>query len=202
MKYFPVAKLRVVLHPVLGALHRHRRNTRRLALLHQIVFLKSQRPRLDALVQFLLILEPADEGVELGRSCPLGRAHHAHQAPPFIFGEAGDGAPVVVSASVGAVGVVGSGRWSPVVVEHGCSGPMGAVTRREPLSLGRTAVDRRVQHGGSVQGGAHNHLGQVHVLPLAGHIAAVERSHGGKGDVHSARVVEVGPTPASRSLAG
>ena len=105
----PVAKLRIMLHPVLGTLHRHCGHARCLASLHQIVFLKCLGPLLNTLVHLFLMLKTAAKCGELGRGSPFGGAHYAHQTPPFLLGEAGDGAPVVVTAALGAIAVMGRG---------------------------------------------------------------------------------------------
>ena len=55
--HFPVAQLRIMLDPVLGALHRQRANAGSLAPFRHFVFAERQRPGLDPAVEFLLMLQ-------------------------------------------------------------------------------------------------------------------------------------------------
>ena len=61
-------------------------------------------------------------------------AHELNQAPPFLVRKAGDDAPIVVAAALGAIGVVGRYRGAAVVVYRWGTGPDGAVSWRVSFS--------------------------------------------------------------------
>ena len=191
-----------MLHTVFGALHRHSPHAGCLALVRQLVLLQGLSPGFDAPVYFLLVFEASVQRVEPGVVRPRGRPHQFDQILPLLVGEAGDDAPVVVAAALGAVSVMGGHRGSPVVVGDGRAGPGGSVAGGIPFAAGLAAVDGFVQESGTGQSYAGNHLGQVYVLSLAGGVTVTQGGQGAHCPIHSAGIVQVRPSPTGRGHAG
>ena len=111
--HFPVAQLRIMLDPVLGALHRERAHSgfSGTAPSPRICRASASRPRSrrrvppDAASRPVTVANFADAAQD-------GRAHHLHQPPPFLVGMTDDDAPVVVSAGIGAIRVVRRHGWA------------------------------------------------------------------------------------------
>ena len=119
------------------------------------------------LVHLLLMVQATLDGVEAVIG-PFGAPHELDQGAPLVVGEAGDDGPVVVSARIGAVGVVGRGDGSAVVVDDLGAGPDGAVAGREALAAGLASVDGLVEERRAGEGDAGDHLGEVDVLTFSG----------------------------------
>ena len=151
-------------------------------------------------VHLFLMLQATLKGGELLGGGPTGRAHHRHQLPPLMVGEAGQDAPVVVLRRTGLVGVVRRPGPPPVVVHPGRARPVGAVARRVTLAPGGATVGLDVQKGGAIERNAEDPLGTVDMLSLTGHVPMVNRAQSVHGPVQAAGVVQVGPTPAGGRL--
>ena len=129
--HLPVAQLRVMLHPVFGALHRQGANAGGLAAFGQFVFSQRHAPGFDLLVEFFLVLQAAGERGEFSDVGPGRSAHHLHQSLPFLVGVADDHAPVVIAAGIGAIGVMRRDRRPAVVVDQRRAGPVRPVAGRK-----------------------------------------------------------------------
>ena len=68
--HLPVAQLRIVFHPVFGALHGQGAYASGLTALRQLVFPQRHTPGFNMLVQFFLVLEASGERGELRRGGP------------------------------------------------------------------------------------------------------------------------------------
>ena len=73
--HLAVAQLRVMFHPVFGALHRKCANSGSLTALGQLVLAQRHAPRFDLLVQFLLVLQASEDTGEFRRGSPRRSAH-------------------------------------------------------------------------------------------------------------------------------
>ena len=82
--HLPMPEMRIVVEAVLAALHRHRPHAGRLAQLHDLVLAQGLRPRLDSLVNLLLVLQSAIQGCELVRDRPCRRTHNSDQPAPLV----------------------------------------------------------------------------------------------------------------------
>ena len=68
--HLPMTQLRIMLHPVFGALHRKSADSGSLASLRQRVFFQRHAPRFDLLVQFFLVLQASGDAWQIFPNWP------------------------------------------------------------------------------------------------------------------------------------
>src|SRR5215831_2966752 len=200
--HLPMAQLRILLHAILGTLQRERAYAGGLTELAQLVFAKRHAPGFDVLVELLLELQPSPQCGEPRCDGPGWCTHHLDQPLPLRVGLADDHTPIIVVAGMGAIGIVWRDRQTTVVVNEWRAGPVRTVARWIAGATRASPVHGVVEQRGTIERDPGHHLGLIDVLAFARHVAVVKADERAHRPVHAARIVHVGPAPASRWLVG